>query len=160
MQLFQLEPRAKAMAPVPLWDRLSDPDCEGLTDRPARQYLTSEQLVDSVIRELSNLLDTRVNLRWDQYEELFTHTPLILPYGLPVLRSQRVVAGSRAWKIKRVLEATLSYFEPRLHQPNVTTHAFNLATQTLPITIQGQVWLRHQQELVTFQYALPVSPST
>jgi type VI secretion system lysozyme-like protein len=151
LNLFQIEPRSKPLASVPLWNRFVESEVSELGKTESRsQFLTAPQLIDSVIQEISNLLDTRVSMRWDRYEAILTQTPMALPYGIPDFNTQILVSGSQLWKVKKTLETVVRHFEPRLNLLQISVHSFNLATQNLPITIIGSVWIRPYQQKLSF----------
>lgn len=93
-----------------LVDRLIDPDSAGTAWR--RGYGV-EQMVDSVRRDLEELLNTRQTHGGlpEQYEEVH-HS--VIAYGLPDLISLNAITEQQRRDIGRVIEDVVSRFEPRL----------------------------------------------
>jgi type VI secretion system protein ImpF len=91
-------------------DRLCDPDSTGTAWR--RGYSIA-QMMDSVQRDLEDLLNTRQSRQGlgEQFPELENS---IVGYGLPDLTSLDAISPEQREQIGRLLEATISRFEPRL----------------------------------------------
>jgi type VI secretion system protein ImpF len=91
-------------------DRLIDPDSAGTSWR--RGYGV-EQMVDTVHRDLEDLLNTRESHQGlpEQFTELYRS---VLAYGLPDLTSLNAITPKQRDEIGRVLEAVIGRFEPRL----------------------------------------------
>jgi type VI secretion system protein ImpF len=91
-------------------DRLIDPDTGGTAWR--RGY-GIEQMVETVHRDLEDLLNTRESHQGlpEEFTELY-HS--VLAYGLPDLTSLNAITPQQRDEIGRVLEAVIGRFEPRL----------------------------------------------
>jgi type VI secretion system protein ImpF len=97
-------------------DRLIDPSSGGTAWR--RGY-GLEQMVEAVQRDLEALLNTR---RTDMgLAENFTEVhKSILGYGLPDLTSLNAITPQQREEIGRIIEASISRFEPRLRDVHAT----------------------------------------
>ena len=99
-----------------LLDRLIDPDAGGTV---ARRGYTVEEMVDSVHRDLEDLLNTRqtlVGVPPDCAEVLRS----IVVFGLPDLTSLEAHTADQRAEIGRVLEAIIARYEPRLRHVKAT----------------------------------------
>lgn len=93
-----------------LLDRLIDPDSDGTADRPG---CTVEQMIDSVRRDLEDLLNTHrtvevARARFPQVENS------IITYGLPDLSSYQSTKADVRRRVVERIEQAIARFEPRL----------------------------------------------
>ena len=91
-------------------DRLIDPDSGGTSWR--RGY-SVDQMIDSVRRDLEDLLNTRQSNQGIS-EDFVEVQRSIIAYGLPDLTSLNAVTAQQREEIGRMLEAHVEMFEPRL----------------------------------------------
>jgi type VI secretion system protein ImpF len=91
-------------------DRLIDPDSEGTSWRPGYSV---DQMVDSVRRDLENLLNTHMN-ETELPPEFVEVRNSIVAYGLPDLVSNQSAGPTVIERIRTTLEEAIAQFEPRL----------------------------------------------
>jgi type VI secretion system protein ImpF len=91
-------------------DRLIDPDSDGTSWRPG---YSTDQMVDSVRRDLEDLLNTHLteNDLPPQYVEVRNS---IVAFGIPDLVSNQSAGPMVIEKIRLKLEQAIARFEPRL----------------------------------------------
>ena len=99
-----------------LLDRLVDVSRH---DSAADAWYTPEQVMESVRRDLENLLNTRMSSQGlcDGYEEV---TNSLITYGVPDASSLQTITARQRFEIVRELEQTITRFEPRLSSVKVT----------------------------------------
>jgi len=96
-------------------DRLIDADSAGTI---ARRGYSVEQAIDSVQRDLEDLLNTRqTNL--DVPEEFEQVRSSVVVYGLPDINSLSAITPKNREDIGRLLEEVIHRFEPRLRSVRV-----------------------------------------
>src|SRR5207248_8705445 len=90
-------------------DRLIDPDSGGTA---ARRGYSVEQAIDSVQRDLEDLLNTRQTTLDvpEQFEQVRTSVVL---YGLPDLNSLNAMTPQQREDIRHLLEQVINRYEPR-----------------------------------------------
>lgn len=99
-----------------LLDRLIDPDSDGTGARPG---CTVEQMIDSVRRDLEDLLNTHRTLLDIpvEYREIENS---ILGFGLPDFSSFQSSKGDVSRKVAERIELAISRYEPRLRNVRAT----------------------------------------
>ena len=91
-------------------DRLIDPDSDGTSWRPG---YSTDQMVDSVRRDLENLLNTHMT-EGDLPEEYVETRNSIVAYGIPDLVSNHSAGPMAIERIRLKMEQSIARFEPRL----------------------------------------------
>jgi type VI secretion system protein ImpF len=91
-------------------DRLIDPDSDGTSWRPG---YSTDQMVDSVRRDLENLLNTHMT-ESDLPEEYVETRNSIVAYGIPDLVSNHSAGPMAIERIRLKMEQSIARFEPRL----------------------------------------------
>lgn len=99
-----------------LLDRLTDPESDGTGSRLG---CTVEQLIDSVRRDLEDLLNTHQTLVNIPGEYRETENS-ILTYGLPDFSSFQSSKGDVSRKVAERIEHAISRYEPRLRNVRAT----------------------------------------
>jgi type VI secretion system protein ImpF len=130
---------SKEGAVAPLFDRLCDYNL-GEDEYPPFQTLSVSELRLSVMQEISNLLNTRCPLSFEDYNQL---DPNSLIYGIPDLFGFSDFSffdgeNKLQWsRVSEMMATAISIFEPRLQNVNVTIRNFNRQTQSLDTEITG-----------------------
>jgi type VI secretion system protein ImpF len=99
-----------------LLDRLIDPEAGGTA---RRHGYSVEQMVEAVHGDLEDLFNTRLT-NTDIPEDCPHVRRSLLGYGLPDLASLKAFTPQQRAEIGRVLEATITRFEPRLRDVRAT----------------------------------------
>ncbi|CAL1239732.1 type VI secretion system baseplate subunit TssE [Candidatus Methylocalor cossyra] len=136
------EPAPKDRLQPSLLDRLTDDAPEQRQEDRDKRVLTLRGLRQSVVRDLSWLLNSTgleaaVNL--EAYPEV-AHS--VLNYGIPVLAG-RVLAGLDSVTLERRIRQAVLAFEPRLlpHSVKIGVVASDTMSQTaLVFTLEGELW--------------------
>ncbi len=111
--------RGLPSAQLPLLDRLVDADPSETADKPLSSGAALKALRDSVCRDLEELLNTR--RRWRSWDPHYTELNQSLAgFGLPDFASGAFSDLRRREELRRLVEATIRCFEPRLASLNVT----------------------------------------
>jgi len=126
-------------APAPLFDRIiADP----LGIGAGSQLLNDEELKESIINELSVILNTRCTVRKVIYNDHLEAIPL---FGLPNffgLGDFSYFDGSNSddWpKAARLIETAIQAAEPRLENIRVTIDGYDAVNQILSTMVQASV---------------------
>jgi type VI secretion system protein ImpF len=99
-------------------DRLIDPDSDGTSWRPG---YSTEQMVDSVRRDMENLLNTHLT-ETDVPPEFVEVRNSIVTYGIPDLVSNHAAGPMVVERIRTSLEQSIARFEPRLTDVRAKIH--------------------------------------
>jgi type VI secretion system protein ImpF len=97
-------------------DRLIDPDSDGTTSHPG---CTVEQMIDSVRRDLEDLLNTHRTVA-DLRAEFPEVDNSIITYGLPDLSSFQSTKADVRRRVLERIEQAIARFEPRLRNVRAT----------------------------------------
>ncbi len=130
-----------------------DEDPQKTEEYPPKRYYDKFSLIQSIEKEVANLLNTRATARRDQYEEL---GQTVLNYGLPEMHglvdfSQLDGSNRGEWgRICRLIEQTIAAYEPRLINIQVSVVNFDRQKQSLTINLSADLALKEIQGEVTF----------
>jgi|SRR6185436_12178386 len=111
--------RGPRSAKLPLLDRLVDTDPSEQADKPVSSGAALKTLRESVCKDIEELLNTR--RRWRSWDPGYTELQQSLAgFGLPDFASGAFSDPRRGEELRRLVEATIRCFEPRLASLNVT----------------------------------------
>ena len=126
-------------APAPLFDRIKvDPQA----GRIGSSLLNKNEVIASVIQEISLMLNARCTVRRRLYE---SHIDDVLVYGMPDMLglpdfSYFDAANEQDWAMaSKLLEITISSIEPRMQTVKVKITNFDTKTQELVVEVSGTV---------------------
>lgn len=154
---------------APLFDRLSergalfDPratvplDMRGafgaapVRDERQRRVLDRDSLIESIVREVDELLNTRTPLAAD---ELDLRPRSTLDYGLPDLSLFWPSDDDSRQRLAGLIERTVAAFEPRLAEPRARVETVPGKARLLRVEISGSVSFERLAEPVTFPILL------
>lgn len=126
-------------APAPLFDRIKVPS-QGKGEKCS--LLNKNEVVASVIKEISLMLNARCTVRRRLYEN---HIDDVLVYGMPDMLgmpdfSYFDAANEQDWSLaSKLLEITISSIEPRIQSVRVKIQNFDVKTQQLTVEVSGVV---------------------
>lgn len=151
--LNKLEPKPRLGTKKPLFDRFIDDNPEQLSEHPKKMLLNKDQYVESIISEIDRLLNTRLSATakiYSQYKDAEYGMGLPWMYGIPDFTSIDA-ADKTSWpRLAKMFASTISYFEPRITMVKVTIDQFDGSSQSLHITIRGQISIQQHQQPVFF----------
>jgi type VI secretion system protein len=124
-----------------LLERLADPDPSA--QRTIRQ--NTQSLVDSVMRHLQRMLNTRQG-----------HVPIQPDYGMPDITDCAEGAPEAVDRIRRAIRNSVEMFEPRLRRVRIT-HLPASDDLNLHFGITGQIVTEKEQ--IPVHFSTTVSPS-
>lgn len=140
-------------ARAPLFDRLKNTTTWTHEEVDTPIEFTRDQVMASVIQEISSLLNTRAAISLKDYEFLDVDTRdsgWIQLYGLPdfsFFDGENKISWAKGNKI---IENAIRLFEPRLRNPRALIKEFNQQSQELSVQISGDLVLSDQIEHVDF----------
>ena len=130
-------------------DRLLDDDPK-VSQEPSRQRIMSEkQILNSVIRDIENLLNTRCS-PIDIPVPFKTLKNSLIRYGISDFSVENPGTSQVRQKLCREIETALSVFEPRLKQPMVRVERETQKTRKLFFRISGILVMEPLSEPVSF----------
>lgn len=126
-----------------LLDRLTDDSPDKAVESREQRVLSLRQLRQSVLRDLSWLLNTSaLNTMIDLADYPFAARSVV-NYGMP-LSSGTSVNGMDAAKIERKIKQAIINFEPRILADSLTvkliTDEQKMNQQAVSFTIEGELW--------------------
>ena len=143
----------------PLFERIIDPKLGMVVPLP---LLDATALRESIIRELSLILNTRCTVRNVLYE---AHFETISLFGMPDFfglgdLSEFDGSNSDTWlSIARHLEISIQAAEPRLDNIRVAVEAYDRTNQVLDIVVHASVKNSPLLQEIHFPLALSHTPS-
>ncbi|MBY0282067.1 MAG: type VI secretion system baseplate subunit TssE [Alphaproteobacteria bacterium] len=157
LQSVSNEPKNTLGSKQLLFNLLIDEEPDEAWEDVSKNHLSFNEVIDSIICEISKILNTRLTERFDDYEELKDDP---LNYGIPSLYgltdSNTFDASSpNQWlKISKLCERAITVFEPRMTDVKVTIEGFALSKQSLNIIVRGNVHFNKIREEVRFPLAI------
>ena len=151
--LFKAEPKTILGTAVPFFDRFMDEDQLSQWDQNYQSFLSHDELLASVIKEVSHILNTRRSARQAFYDEIEDDA---VYFGLPALfgfndfQSFDALNTLDRRKIIKLCEKSISLFEPRLKNTKVTIGDYDSQKQSLEVFVSGAMQLRHGFEVINF----------
>jgi type VI secretion system lysozyme-like protein len=137
----------------PLFDLLVDDAPHTDTEDYAKNFMNSDEVVASVVSEISKILNTRRTLPAKDYESM-KNDPLNfgIPslFGLADFQSFDGASPAQWGEIARLCEQAITRFEPRIQSVFAKVNQFNPHTQALEIIITGKVLIGKLLQQVTF----------
>jgi type VI secretion system protein ImpF len=134
-------------------DRLIDYEPEFSQEPPASRAKTLRQLKQAVRRDLEFLLNTR------QFADgvpagLKELNKSLAAYGLPDFSAVNVNSPEEQTRLRRLLETTISTFEPRLKGVKVTLEPMRGIERALRFRVDARLQVEPTPEPVTFDTVL------
>ena len=137
--------------PMPLFDRLIDRELHfGREVRPLRT-VDRAGLRESVRRELARLVNSRVQLPW---EELESRPRTVIDYGIPDFGNISAANHEHRERLARFLARTIEHFEPRLEKVRVELVPPGTDGSQLRGTIQALLVVGSTREPIAFATTL------
>lgn len=140
-------------ASVPLFDRLVDFNLEVPEEPIPLLNYNKQQLIDSVIREATNLFNTRCTIPYKEYENL---SPSSITYGIPDLYgffdSSYADPGRTEDRLKlcRFMANALRIFDSRLDSIVVEIDQYDQSNQKAYLTIHAHLQIGKVTEAISF----------
>ena len=147
------EPKPKKGSKSPLFDRLVDDTPEAQREHPKRVILNRPQVLESIVNEVSRLLNTRLSATakiYSRYHDQDYGLGLPWMYGIPDFTSIDPADKTQWVRISELFKNAISYFEPRLKKVSVSLDHFDGQSQRLYVSIRGQVVMKEFQQPVAF----------
>lgn len=147
------EPKAKKGSKLPFFNRLIDDDLDTLSEHPKKILLNRAQVLESIVNEVSRLLNTRLSSTakiYSIYREQDYGLGLPWMYGIPDFTSIDPTDKTQWIRISELFEHAINYFEPRLQKVKVSLDHFDGQNQRLYVSIRGQVVMKEFQQPVAF----------
>ena len=128
-----------------LLDRLTDEEPKVAHERPERRAVSSRRYRDSVLRDLTWLLNSKSHAPSDGFEDFPLAAKSVLNYGMPELAgvtSSSVSAGD----IERMVRSAVLQYEPRIVRHSLVVKVIEAATavgtgNVVSLEIKGDIKL-------------------
>ncbi|MCR5224695.1 MAG: type VI secretion system baseplate subunit TssE [Alphaproteobacteria bacterium] len=132
---------------APLFERLVDENTDVPFEKNPKRYLPLSELQEVILKDLSNLLNTRVAIFWQNYVSKIT-----VPYAYGV-NATCTVSAENVFEIQELesrIDKVIQQFEPRLI--NARTHVVGTGTDpsTLFINIDAEIIFEGHKTPLTF----------
>lgn len=137
-------------------DRLIDDEPHVPTDPPAGRSQSLRRMKVSLRRDLEWLLNTRRTPDAVQDNSLQLHRSLF-NFGLPDISNLSMQSVSDQNRLLRMMEQTISVFEPRVKNARVTLESAGGSARVLRFCIEGLLKLDPAPERVTFDTVLELT---
>lgn len=147
------EPKPKKGSKLPFLDRLIDDAPDALREHPKKTLLNRVQVLESIVSEVSRLLNTRLSATakiYSFYRDQDYGLGLPWMYGIPDFTSIDPTDKTQWVRISELFENAINYFEPRLQKVKVSLDHFDGQNQRLYVSIRGQVVMKEFQQPVAF----------
>ncbi|HEX7381470.1 MAG TPA: type VI secretion system baseplate subunit TssE [Nevskiaceae bacterium] len=136
-----------------LLDKLFDDASRDASSRGVRR-LSVDGYIDSVVRDIEDLLNSRSAFSEDQLDAFPECTRSLATYGVPDFSARSLMSSVDRSFVCRVLEQALARDEPRLKQVRVRVHAQQRAGSTLRLSIDALLDMQPALEPIRFDAVL------
>lgn len=142
---------------IPLFDRLRDENPEVKSEHPIFKRYNRQELLNSVQKEVSQLLNTRCKVPYEDYKKL---DPGDLEYGFPELYGlpdqsyTNPQSPEGADQLADMIAHAIEIFEPRLKNVSVEIQTFNEGGQSLSVAVSGDLVVEDVREPISFPVAI------
>jgi type VI secretion system lysozyme-like protein len=140
-------PRRGPRARAPLFSLLFDHEPRQREEAQPRRVLTREHLVESILGELSRLLNTRCSTTMAGLEG---QERTVMNYGLPDFTTLNPTSEGDRQRLGRLIVEAVRAFEPRLRNPLVEVKADAANGRVLRVRVDGMLVMEHLSEPVSF----------
>lgn len=153
------EPKKQIGSKALLFDRLIDNDPEESRENPAYRFNNKNEVIDSIVTSVSQILNTRATVKHDEYKSLNNST---MNFGLPTMfglvdfNSFDAANLSQWGRISSLCERAISIFETRLKNVKVEIVNFNKQQQSLSVIVRADVTLEKFHSEVSFPVSLEI----
>jgi type VI secretion system lysozyme-like protein len=153
------EPKKQIGSKALLFDRLIDNDPEESTENPAYRFNDRNEVIDSIAKSVSQILNTRATVKHDEYKSLNNST---VNFGLPTMfglvdfNSFDGTNRTEWGRITNLCERAISIFETRLNTIKVEIVSFNKQKQSLSLIIHAKLTLEKFHSEVSFPVSLEI----
>jgi len=141
---------------ISVLDRLIDNEPNVPADPPAGRSHSVRQLKAALRRDLEWLLNTRRTPDAVENTDLELHDSLY-NYGLPDTSSMSMLSPADQNRLLRMMEQTISVFEPRIQGARVTLESPASGARSLRFCIEGLLKLDPAPERVSFDTVLDLT---
>jgi type VI secretion system lysozyme-like protein len=138
---------------VPLFDRLCDYEPTISHEPVPLVSYTKKQLLESIQREVENLLNTRSSLSLANYASLdHAHMPYGVPdlFGLPDSSFADPTSTRGALQLEALLTNSIRIFESRLQNVRVDVGVMDVKTQSVNANITADLVIGDVRETISF----------
>ena len=144
-------------ADAPLFDKLRDENPQIKEEHPIFKKYDRKELLVSVQKEVSNILNTRCKMPYQEYKDL---DPADLEYGFPELfglpdqsyADPKTPEG--ADKMADLIANAIEIFEPRLANVSIEIQEFHKQDQSLSVGVSGDLVIGDVREPISFPVAV------
>jgi type VI secretion system lysozyme-like protein len=145
--------RTQQGATAPLFDRLIDDAPDDLQDIGFQKYVTENELIDSIIKELSDVFNTRRSARQafcDKIDDdrLCFGFPSL--FGMVDLNNFDGLSSYDRRKVASYCEDVIVAFEPRLKNVVVVPERYDKQSQILYVHITAQLIVQPYTQRIQF----------
>jgi len=140
-------PRRGPRARAPLFSRLFDHEPRQREEAQPRRVLTREGLVESILSELSRMLNTRCSTTMAALEGQERN---VANYGLPDFTTLNPTSEGDRQRLGRLIVEAVRAYEPRLRNPLVDVRADPTNGRVLRVTVDGMLVIENLSEPVSF----------
>ncbi|MCX7338469.1 MAG: type VI secretion system baseplate subunit TssE [Alphaproteobacteria bacterium] len=162
IQQVQSQPKNRYGIKSPLFDRLVDEDPGQEWENTNSFFLEGEAVVQSVMAEVSKILNTRFVEKRKTYT---TKEDGILSFGLPSLfglidfSSLDAANSHKRKKIAKICEKTIRTFEPRITSVDVQVANYSQNRQSLSIVVRGAIKTKASKSKISFPVVIDCKES-
>ena len=130
-----------------LVDRLLDKHAHTKTDYIPTQSQTEKEYIDSIVRDLAQLFNTRSSTFEAFYE---SNNLTVIDYGIPDFSHYSLENQDDRLKLLRHLKHSIIQFEPRIRNPVIESEKDPVNERKLRLRIGGTVVINESPLRVTF----------
>ncbi|MBR1734157.1 MAG: type VI secretion system baseplate subunit TssE [Alphaproteobacteria bacterium] len=138
---------------MPLFEKLTDENTEIPFEKAPKTLLSLEELQNSIIEDVTRLLNTRISAFWRNFEQKNQmNTPF--SYGVDISAALSTENTTEMRELEARIEKALKTFEPRLIDPKVYVKAIGNNPGSLFINIDASIIMENRRISMSFPVIL------
>ncbi|MDR3151551.1 MAG: type VI secretion system baseplate subunit TssE [Holosporaceae bacterium] len=140
----------EATAITPLFERLVDEDTEIPFEKTPKRFSSKAEFQESIMKDLSRLLNTRVSTFWKDYGDKSSAT---LPFAYGVNVTDCSISAESVFELQELqkrIDNVIALFEPRILNAKSTVTNISNDHTSLCITINASIMLENQRTFLSF----------
>ncbi|MDR2267867.1 MAG: type VI secretion system baseplate subunit TssE [Holosporaceae bacterium] len=146
----------EATSITPLFERLIDEDVEIPFEKTPKRFSSQAEIQESIMKDLSNLLNTRVSTFWKDYGD---KSGAILPFAYGVNVTDCSISAESVFELQELqkrIDNVIALFEPRILNAKSNITSISEDRTSLCITIDASIMVENQRRFLSFPIVVEV----
>ena len=141
----------KKVSVLPLFDRLVDEDADASTEVEARRFISFDELKESITKDLTLLLNTKISPFWVEYSKTMK---IPFSYGINSTAPSSSETVFEIQELENRIRRVISNFEPRLKNIHIQILTMGVTPGKSDVQIDADVAAGNFRVPLTFSIVM------